>query len=311
MSPKAPNAWEALAERLKGGVSLASLKLKTPLCTGSGTFYAPTYMALGENAKAIGAIVTKTVTPQARTGNPAPRTWELPGIGMLNSIGLQNPGLAAFLDKDLAELAPYKNARKIISISATTSAEFAKMITQMAAHPNAGLIDGLEINLSCPNVKAGGALFGADPKYVAEAITAIAEAQAQSGWQVPTFAKLTPNTGDMVPLGAAALDAGATGLTAINTVNGMAMNIETGKPVFTRVSAGYSGPGIFPIALLAVYKLREAFPTAPIMGVGGITTANDAKAMLLAGATAIQVGTACFKEPSAFATLATELGLLP
>lgn len=281
--------------------TLAGLELSSPLMNASGAFNASLFNRLYPLQKVMGAIVTKTVTQNPQAGNIHPRTVELPGIGMLNSIGLQNPGLVYALEKEIPELKAC-GLPVILSISAHSSVEFAQMAEFALNHPNGNLIEALELNLSCPNVEKGGVHFGSaadSVKSALQAVTAICKK--------PVFAKLTPNVGDIVPIAGAAIEGGASGLTTINTVLGVAIDIHQRKPVMPRISAGYSGPGIKPIALHAIWNLRKHFPEIPIIGVGGISNTQDVLEFLMAGATVVQIGTICFRQPMIFKTIAEEL----
>jgi len=163
-------------------------------------------------------------------------------------------------------------------------------------HANGAHVDAIEVNLSCPNVEKGGVEFGSSPELVKEALKALTAV-----WKKPVFAKLTPNAGNMVPIAAAAIEGGAHGLTAINTLLGASIDINTRKPVLPRVSGGYSGPGVKPVALHHIYSLYRHFPQTPIMGVGGVSTAGDVIEFMMAGASLVQVGTSCFRHPDVFA----------
>ena len=283
------------------GITVAGIEFPSVLLNASGAFNAPLFNQLHPLKACMGGIVTKTVTREPLAGNPQARTVELPGIGMLNSIGLQNPGLVYTLAQDI----PALNAMGlpvILSISAHSSADFAQMAEFVLTHENGDKIDALELNLSCPNVEKGGVHFGSAPDSVRDALKAVTSVCAK-----PVFAKLTPNVGDIVSIGAAAIEGGASGLTAINTVLGAAIDIRRKQPALPRVSAGYSGPGIKPIALHAVWNLRKYFPETPIMGVGGISSADDVLEFLMAGASLVQVGTICFREPMIFKTITEQL----
>jgi dihydroorotate dehydrogenase (NAD+) catalytic subunit len=282
-------------------VSAAGLSFHSPLLNASGTFNAPLFNQLFPLKEVMGGIVTKTVTQNPQAGNLQPRTTELPGIGMLNSIGLQNPGLAYTLATEIPELKAL-GLPVILSISANSSAEFAQMTEAMLSHPHATLIDAVELNLSCPNVAKGGIHFGSAADSVKEALRAVTGICPK-----PVFAKLTPNVSDIVSIGAAAIEGGAAGLTAINTVLGVAIDIHQKKPVMPRVSAGYSGPGIKPIALHAVWNLHKHFPETPIIGVGGISNAQDVLEFIMAGASLVQVGTICFRHPTIFKSIQADL----
>ncbi len=280
---------------------VAGLRFDSPLLNASGAFNASLFNTLHPLKQALGGIVTKTVTQAPLVGNQQPRTTELPGIGMLNSIGLQNPGLVYTLEKDIPALHAY-GLPVVLSISAHSSTEFAKMAEWALTHANGAMIDALELNLSCPNVEKGGVHFGSAADSVRQALQAVVSVCSK-----PVFAKLTPNVTDIVAIGGAAIEGGASGLTAINTVLGVAIDTQKRKPVMPRVSAGYSGPGIKPIALHAVWNLYKHFPETPIMGVGGIANAQDVLEFLMAGASLVQVGTICFREPLVFKTIADEL----
>jgi dihydroorotate dehydrogenase (NAD+) catalytic subunit len=289
----------ALAPALS--TSVAGIRFASPLLNASGAFNAPLFNELYPLESVLGGIVTKTVTREPLAGNPQPRTTELPGIGMLNSIGLQNPGLAYSLEKDIPALKAC-NVPVILSISAHSSQEFAKMAESALAHSSGKLIEAFELNLSCPNVEKGGVHFGSAPDSVREAVQAVVSVSGK-----PVFAKLTPNVTDIVAIGGAAIEGGAQGLTAINTLLGVSIDIRRKKPVMPRVSAGYSGPGIKPVALHAVWNLHKHFPETPIMGVGGISTAEDILEFLMAGASLVQVGTSCFRNPMVFRQMFGEL----
>jgi dihydroorotate dehydrogenase (NAD+) catalytic subunit len=283
--------------------SVAGIEFSSFLLNASGAFNAPLFNRLYPLAENLGGLITKTVTLNPQVGNRQPRTHELPGIGMLNSIGLQNPGLSYTLETDVSALAVY-GLPVLLSMSAHTSADFARMAELVLAHPAVQYIQALELNLSCPNVEKGGVHFGSSAASVKEALTAV-----RSVWKKPIFAKLTPNVTDIVAVGAAAAEGGANGLTAINTVLGVAIDVRKRKPVMPRISAGYSGPGIKPIALHAVWNLHKNFPEIPIMAVGGIASADDVLEFIMAGASLIQVGTSCFRDPMVFHTLRENLTL--
>jgi dihydroorotate dehydrogenase (NAD+) catalytic subunit len=283
------------------GNTVAGIQFANVLLNASGAFNAHLFNELYPLQENLGGIVTKTVTNQPLAGNIQPRTVELPGIGMLNSIGLQNPGLAYSLEKDIPALKAY-GLPVILSISAHSSAEFAQMAETALSHPNGSMIEALELNLSCPNVEKGGVHFGSAQDSVKAALKAVTAVCAK-----PVFAKLTPNVGDIVAIGGAAIEGGAAGLTAINTVLGAAIDIRKKKPVMPRVSAGYSGPGIKPVAIHAIWNLHKHFPETPIMGVGGISTAEDVLEFLMAGASLVQIGTICFRNPLIFQQITTQL----
>ncbi|UCF04292.1 MAG: dihydroorotate dehydrogenase [bacterium] len=232
----------------------------------------------------LGAVVTKTITLQPRPGNTGRRLWETRG-GLLNSVGLENVGAEIFLTEKLPSLID-GDVRLIVSIAAEGWEEFRQLLEMVAARPE---IEAVEINLSCPNVERGGMEIGADPgrieHYVKHAKDVLGERAV--------LAKLTPNVRDVARLALAAEGAGADGITAINTVVGMEMDAESGRPIFEMVRAGLSGPAILPIALVAVWKISRTVDI-PIVGVGGISSIEDATKFFRAGASAIQIGTAIF-----------------
>lgn len=282
-------------------VTACGIEFPSPILNASGAFNPSFFNQMFPLPSALGGIVSKTVTQKPLAGNPQYRTVELPGIGMLNSIGLQNPGLDYFLEHEAPAFKAY-GLPVFLSISAGSYQEFDAMARQVVSHPNGPCVDGLEVNLSCPNVEKGGAHFGSNPQYVLEALQAVTK-----GFSKPVFAKLTPNVTDIAEIAAAAIEGGASGLTAINTVLGASIDIRTRRPVLKRVSGGYSGPGIKPVALHAVWQLHARFPHTPIMAVGGISSPEDVLEFLMAGASLVQVGTACFRDPYVFPQIASAL----
>lgn len=291
--------------------NLGGLKLASPLLNASGCFNPETFDRLFPLNEALGAIVSKTVTPQAQPGNAQQRTVELPGVGMLNSIGLQGKGLAHFLSEDLPAWQGY-GLPVILSLSAPSPEVFAEMVQAALSSPAAQTIGLIELNLSCPNVKAGGVHFGSSPQWVKEVVEAVKPVCVDSNQNpVPLLVKLTPNVSDIVAIAAAALDGpegqNADGVTAINTVVGTHIDVRRRKLSLSKGFGGYSGPGIKPIALHAVVQLRRAFPHKAILGVGGISTATDVLEFLMAGASAVQLGTACFANPAVFCQVRDEL----
>lgn len=282
-------------------IELAGLSLDSPVFNASGTFNAGTFNQLFPLKGTLGMVVTKTVTAEPWKGNPQPRTHELPGIGMLNSIGLQNPGLEYCLNTEIPELRRLGMA-VMLSLSANSVEDFVKLIDRVNAHESGQHVAAIELNLSCPNVAKGGVHFGRSEEAVYEVLKAVTQC-----YRKPVFTKLTPNVEDIVSIGQAAVDGGTSGLTAINTVLGVAIDWKRRQPVMPRISAGYSGPGIKPIALHAVWSLYQVFPGIPIIGVGGIASAEDILEFLMAGASAVQVGTSCFRDPLIFADVIKKL----
>jgi dihydroorotate dehydrogenase (NAD+) catalytic subunit len=267
-------------------VELGPLRLKNPVMVASGTFgYGQEYAALVplEN---LGGVVVKGISLEPRAGNPPPRIWETCG-GMLNSIGLQNVGLQTFLREKLPYLRPLQ-VPVIVNLFGNTVEEYGELTAGLDGHQG---IDALEINISCPNVKAGGMAFGSDPKMVFQVVSAV-----RSRTNLPVITKLTPNVSDITLPAKAAEDAGTDILSLINTVAGMAVNVQTRSPRLANVVGGLSGPAIKPIALRMVWQVIQA-SNLPVIGLGGIVSVEDALEFLIIGAKAIQVGTANFVNP--------------
>lgn len=283
--------------------NLAGIPLASPLMNASGCFNPAVFHQFSPLENALGAIVTKTTTMAPRPGNPLPRTVELPGIGMLNSIGLQNPGTPSVLDDDLPNFYQCGQLPIILSIAACSIDEFVDLVNLVENHPSSTNIVGYEVNLSCPNVAKGGVDFGQSPQHIEAILQALTQATSK-----PLLAKLTPNVSSMVPMAEAAVAGGAKGIVAINTLLGSHINIHTRQATLPRVSGGYSGPGVFPVALHHVIQLRKALPKeVTIIGVGGIQTANHVLQMVMAGANVVQLGTQCFTQPGVFAQCYQEL----
>lgn len=279
-------------------VTLGPLALRNPVMNASGTFgYGDEWPELTETAE-LGAIVTKTLTLEPRAGNPPPRLHETPA-GMLNSIGLQNVGVERFLAEHLPRLRPL-GPRIIASVGGNRAEEFAAAVARLEA----GGCDAYEINISCPNVARGGHAFGRSPEEAAAVTRAVRRETRR-----PVFVKLSPNVTDIVAVGRACREAGADGLTAVNTFLGLAIDIERERPVFHRGGAGLSGPAIRPLALHKVWEIARALP-GPLIGVGGILTARDAWEFLLAGAHAIQIGTGQMRDPRRAASVVRGLEAL-
>jgi len=264
------------------------LRLINPVMTASGTFgYGIEYEHLFDIQK-LGAIVCKGTTLEPRDGNPQPRIAETAN-GMLNAIGLQNIGVDALI-KEKAPVWAGWQVPVIVNIAGRRIDDYAEVAKELDKVPG---VAGLEVNISCPNIKAGGAEFGADPESAAKVTEAVRKATA-----LPVIMKLTPNTAEIVRIALAVTGAGADALCFINTVRGMAINIKTRKPLLGNGYGGLSGPAIKPVALYMVYEVYKAV-NIPIIGCGGITNAEDAIEFFMAGATAIQVGTASFMNPRA------------
>jgi dihydroorotate dehydrogenase (NAD+) catalytic subunit len=264
------------------------LKLENPVMTASGTFgYGMEYEHLFDIQK-LGAIVCKGTTLEPRDGNPQPRIAETPD-GMLNSIGLQNMGVDALTKGKIPVWAGWK-VPVIVNIAGRTIDEYAALAAKLDQIPG---VAGLEVNISCPNVRAGGAEFGADPESAAKVTSAVRKATS-----LPIIVKLTPNTAEIVHIAQDVAGAGADALCLINTVKGMAINIKTCKPILGNGYGGLSGPAIKPVAIYMVYQVFKSV-RIPIVGCGGITNAEDAIEFFMAGASAVEVGTASFANPRA------------
>jgi dihydroorotate dehydrogenase (NAD+) catalytic subunit len=272
-----------LAPKNKQGLLLAN-----PVMTASGTFgYGTEYSHIFDTQR-LGAIICKGTTLEPREGNPQPRLAETP-CGVLNSIGLQNIGVKALI-KEKAPIWAGWRVPVIVNIVGETVDDYAQLAGELDGVAG---ISGLEVNIGCPNIKAGGAEFGTKPESAAE-VTATVKAATS----LPVLVKLTPNTADIAEVAKAVAEAGADAISLINTVKGMAIDIATRRPLLGSVSGGLSGPAIKPIALYMVYTVAGAVDV-PVVGCGGITTASDALEFIMAGASAIQVGTANFTNPRA------------
>ena len=285
--------------------TIGQLRLRSPLLTASGTAGSADELAGFANAAAtaatLGAFVTKGVTLAPRQGNPEPRIIET-RAGILNSIGLQNKGATRFLNEDLPKLRHY-GIPIIVNISANTVEEYGALAGQLLAG-DAGQITGLEINVSCPNINEGGVSFGIDPCAI-EKIVAGVKAAVPRGRTMTIITKLTPNITDITVPAKAAIAAGTDALSMINTLRGVAIDIRAQKPYFANVSAGLSGPAVKPVGLCMVWDCFSKIPECrnrkvPIIGIGGIATWQDTIEYLLAGASAVQVGTAWFVYPDVF-----------
>ena len=269
-------------------VTTGPVTWRNPVFTASGTWgYGIEYFDLCDPSE-LGGIVTKTVTVEPRAGNPQPRVCEL-RHGMLNSIGLENVGLAAFVGQKLPVLREHR-VPTVVSLAARDEVEFTTMIDELAAHPGWSAV---ELNLSCPNVARGGLDFGRDPARV-ERITADARRALPADRAL--WVKLTPNVTAIGDLARAAETGGAHAISCINTLVGMEIDLDRREPVFPRGTAGYSGPAILPVALAKVWEVAHAVGI-PIVGIGGISSLDDVLRFFVAGATAVQVGTSLFARP--------------
>ncbi|MFZ3173012.1 MAG: dihydroorotate dehydrogenase [Carboxydocellales bacterium] len=272
----------------KLAVNLGGIAMKNPVTTASGTFgcgpeYAP-YVDLNQ----LGAIVVKGTTLEPRLGNPTPRIVETPA-GMLNAIGLQNPGVEYFINSSLPYLKEYQTP-VIVNIAGNCLEDYGEIAKRLDRVVG---VAGLEVNISCPNVKKGGLQFGTDPLMAYEVIKTVRE---NTG--LPVIAKLSPNVTDIVAIAVKVAEAGANAISLINTLLGLVIDIDRRKPLLGNIMGGLSGPAVKPVAVRMVWQVSQAV-NIPILGMGGITTGADAIEFLLAGATAIAVGTANFVNPQA------------
>ena len=282
------NLQTELAPHHKSG-----LLLRNPVITAAGTFgYGIEYARIAEIQR-LGAIICKGTTLHARGGNAQPRTVEA-SSGMLNAIGLQNPGVRIVI-KRYASIWETWQVPVVVNIAGETSGEFAQLAEILEGVAG---VAGIEVNVSCPNVLEGGAVFGASAEAVAGVTAAVRRATT-----LPMIVKLSPNSGDARPTALAAASAGADAISLINTITGMIIDIETRQPVLANETGGLSGPAVKPIALRMVYEvareLRSSYPHVPIIGIGGIANTKDALEFIMAGASAIQIGTVNFVNPRA------------
>ncbi len=277
--------------------SVGSVRLANPVLTASGTAGHGAELARYMDLSSLGAVVVKSLSAEPWGGNPAPRVTEV-DAGMLNSVGLQNPGVEAWLADELPALLA-TGARVVASIWGFTIEAYEKAADALAGAP--AEVVAVEVNLSCPNVESRRAMFAHSATLTAEAVAATA------GCGRPRWAKLSPNVTDLTEIAGAALAAGADALTLVNTVMGMAIDVETRRPRLGAGGGGLSGPAIRPVAVRAVYDVCTAFPDAAVVGVGGVATGDHAVELLLAGASAVEVGTATFADPRAPARILGEL----
>lgn len=283
---------------MKTSVELCGVTLKNPVMTASGTFGSGAEYSEFVDLNELGAVVTKGVANKPWPGNPTPRVAEVYG-GMLNAVGLQNPGIDLFCQRDIPFLTEYRkkatqeqkevtDTKIIVNVCGHSTEEYIEVVERLAEEP----IDMMEINISCPNVKEGGIAFGQDPKAV-EAITASVKKYAKQ----PIIMKLSPNVTDITEMARAAECGGADALSLINTITGMKIDINRRTFVLANKTGGLSGPAVHPVAVRMVYQVAHAV-RIPIIGMGGIMNAEDAIEMILAGATAVSVGTANFADPT-------------
>ena len=274
----------------------------TPIFTASGCASSGKELAQFFSLQDIGAVVTKSIMSKPRHGRPTPRMAETPS-GMLNSIGLQGPGIDAFLANDVPWLLEQK-ARVIVSIAGETIEEYATLARKLRSISG---ISAVEVNISCPNVENRGLVFACDPDASRRVIDGV---RKTIGGEIPIIAKLSPDVTDLPAIARGVVDAGADALALINTVLGMVINTESMLPHLGGKTGGLSGPAIRPIAVRAIYQVHAALPRVPILGMGGVSTGRDALELILAGASGVSVGTANFGNPSALISIQNELAQL-
>ena len=287
-------------------VSILGLKFQNPIVLAAGTAAYGRELADVVDLGALGGIVTKAVSQEPRHGAPAPRVAEFHG-GMINAVGLANPGVSAVAGEHLPWLAwALPATRKIANVVGFGVEEFASVVKHLdasvAAGPAAGALDGYELNVSCPNVKAGGMEFGADPVALTEVIR-----RARDATRRPLFVKLSPTLPDIARSAQIAVDAGADALTLVNTLPGLVIDVERRRPALGFGTGGVSGTALLPIGVLATWKVRRAVKV-PLFGIGGVTNAEDALQYILAGASLVGVGTAMLRDPRAPERLVRALG---
>ena len=280
-------------------VRLGAAELPNPVLAAAGCAGAGRELAQFIEVDRVGAIISKSIMTEPRTGNPSPRLTETPS-GLLNSVGLQGPGIDAFLQRDLPWLLS-RGARVVVSIAGQTFREYGALAARLS---DAAGVSAVEINLSCSNAEDAGRLFALDPQTAG---TVVARVRGSLRYDIPVFAKLSPDVTDIVAVAGACVTAGADGLSLINAVLGMAIDHATLRPALAAAYGGLSGPAIRPVAVRCVWQVREAFPDVPIIGTGGVRTGRDALEMLLAGASMIGVGSAIINDPSACSRVLREL----
>ena len=278
---------------------LGHAELPNPIMTASGCASAGRELAQFIDVSKIGAIVTKSVMQNPRAGRPTARMAET-SSGMLNSIGLQGPGIDSFLQRDLPWLLS-RGARAVVSIAGSTVAEYAELAGRLS---DAAGVTAIEVNISCPNVEHRGQVFACDPGASASVIEAV---RGRARYDIPVFAKLSPDVTDIAAIAKACVSAGADGLSLINTLLGMVIDTHAMRPSLAGITGGLSGPAIRPVAVRCIWQVREALPDVPIIGMGGVMTGQDALELILAGASMVSVGTAIFHDPSACARILREL----
>ena len=281
---------------------IGSKRFSNPIFTASGCASSGQELSQFFSLTEIGAIVTKSIMTKARTGRATPRMAETPS-GMLNSIGLQGPGIDAFLENDIPWLVA-NSAKIIISIAGETVDEYGVLARRLRAVPG---ISAVEVNISCPNVENRGQVFACHP----DTATAVIESVRRNiGGELPIVAKLSPDVTNIVEIAQSVINAGVDGLALINTLLGMVIDTNTMKPKLAGKTGGLSGPAIRPVAVRAIYQVHQAFPNTPIVGMGGVASGRDAFELVLAGASAVSIGTATFGNPTAVLQIRNQLSEL-
>jgi dihydroorotate dehydrogenase (NAD+) catalytic subunit len=289
-------------DALDFSTKIGSKRFSNPIFTASGCASSGQELSQFFSLTEIGAIVTKSIMTKPRTGRPTPRMAETPS-GMLNSIGLQGPGIDAFLETDIPWLVA-NQVKIIVSIAGETVDEYGVLARRLRAVPG---ISAVEVNISCPNVENRGQVFACHT----DTATAVIEAVRRNiGGELPIVAKLSPDVTDIVEIASAVINAGVDGLALINTLLGMVIDTNTMKPKLAGKTGGLSGPAIRPVAVRAIYQVHQAFPNIPIVGMGGVASGRDALELVLAGASAVSVGTASFGNPMAALQIRNELSEL-
>ncbi len=278
-------------------VKLPGLDMKNPVIPASGTFGFGYEFAKFYDINILGSMMLKGTTLEPRYGNPLPRIAEGPS-GMLNAIGLQNPGVEAVVNEELEKLRPLYTDKVIANIGGNGIEDYAKTAEIISKHD---MVGALELNISCPNVHCGGIQFGTDPNMAAEVTRAVKAVSTK-----PVYVKLSPNVTNIVEMAKAVEAAGADGITMINTMIGMRFDLRTGKPIIANKTGGYSGPAIFPVALRMVYQVSQAV-NIPVIGMGGIASGKDAIEMMIAGASAVAVGCQNLIDPYACVKIIEEM----
>ena len=284
------------ARRSALAVQVAGLDFQNPIVLAAGTAAYGRELAEVVDLRSLGGLVTKAVSPEPRAGAPAPRVAEFRG-GMINAVGLANPGVDAVRREHLPWLASaLPQVRKLANVVGFGVEEFASVVSELDASvgaESAGALDGYELNVSCPNVKAGGMEFGADPAALAEVVR-----RARAATRRPLFVKLSPTLPDIARSAAIAVDAGADALTLVNTIPGLVIDVDRRKPALGFGTGGVSGTALLPVGVLATWKVRRAV-TVPLLGIGGVASAEDALQYIVAGASLVGIGTAMLRDPRA------------